>query len=93
MTNSAVCSHIGLRMIAFTTSASQLCEKHVLSGGWSESSNLGVTQVTGGNRFALMSSTSASTERVCSWNMSEWNTGPIPFSAFQKYPLWPGWAA
>ncbi len=89
-----MCSQSSLSITALTTSVSQLCAKHVLSGGWSESSNRGVTHVTAGSRPARMSCGSRSTERIRSGrHRSVWKTPSMPFSAFQKYPDCPGWAA
>ena len=66
-------------MTAFTMSVTQLCENDVLYGGWSDSSNRGVTHVTGGSRFALMSVTRSSTERTCAFQYaSSWKTSWMP---------------
>ena len=65
-------------------SVTQLCECPVENGGWSESSNLGVTHVTGGSEPASMSCTSRSTGRTCSCHRSVWKTFEIPLYAFQK---------
>ena len=63
----AVWSHMSPVITAFTMSVTQLCENEVLYGGWSDSSKRGVTHVTAGRLFALMSFTSASTERTCAF--------------------------
>ena len=73
-----MCSHIGLRMTAFTISLTQLCACAVEYGGWSESSNRGVIHVTAGSRLASMSGTMRSTGRMCSCQRSVWNTFPMP---------------
>ena len=83
-----MCSQSSLSITALTTSVSQLCAKHVLSGGWSESSNRGVTHVTEGSRPARMSCGSRSTERIRSGrHRSVWKT---PSIAVQRVPEVPG---
>src|SRR5947208_3374089 len=94
VTKIAVSFHMSLFITPSTMSLIQLCAHAELYGGWSESWNLGVTQLTEGSVPASMSSSRWSTDRMCASQYAwSWNTSWIPLYAFQKYPGCPGVAA
>ena len=81
----AVCSHASLAATASTMSVTQLCAHAELYGGWSDSWNRGVTQLTEGSVPAWMSFTIRSTGRMCAFQYPvSWKTSWMPLYAFQK---------
>ena len=81
----AVWSHMSLAITAFTMSVTQLCANDELYGGWSDSSNRGVTHVTAGQRVRL--DVLHDRDRpgcTCAFTDRSWNTSWMPLYAFQK---------
>ena len=85
----AVSFHIGLAMIAFTTSVVQFCPWQNEYSGCSESSKRGVTHVTGGRRPSAMSSSSPSTGNMCDRQVASSSRMCRTASyADHRYPFW-----